>query len=311
MNTVGAYGQRFLAEIDDPNTPQDLANLAEIEILRTVWEQWYVEDPGGGLWARDPEEMLEAAHRIESPYEVEACYSSKRQSGWVGYKVHLTESCDEGSPSLITGVHTTPATSTDVRQLSDIQESLASSAVLPTEQLADAAYVSGGQPHRKPYPPIDLIGPAYQDKSWQAKAKEGFDVANFQVSWNKGVVTCPKGKESILWSEAKTARHRNMTRVAFDPAECTACPSRSLCTRDRSRSLTLQPQQEHEAIQAARKRQRTEEFTKIYSQRAGIEGTVSQGVRSFGLRKARYRGTEEGPSATVGDCCGGQRRSGE
>lgn len=290
MNTVGADGQRLLTEIDDPSTPQDLVNLAEIEILRTVWDQQYIEDPGGRLRARDPKEMLEAAHRIESPYELEARYSSKRQSGWVGYKVHLTESCDEGFPSLITGVHTTPATGTDVKQLPAIQEELASSVVLPAEQLADAAYVSGDNLVTSHARQIDLIGPAYQDKGWQAKAGEGFDVANFLVDWNQKVVTCPEGRESILWSQTRTARERNMTRVVFDPADCAACPSRSLCTRDRSRSLTLQPQQEHEAIQAARRRQRTEEFAEIYSQRAGIEGTVSQGVRSFGLRQARYRG---------------------
>jgi transposase len=55
-------------------------------------------------------------------------------------------------------------------------------------------------------------------------------------------------------------------------------------------TLTLQPREEHEAIQFARKRQKTEEFVSLYSQRAGIEGTVSQGVRAFRLRQARYRG---------------------
>ncbi len=29
---------------------------------------------------------------------------------WVGYKVHLTETCEDGQPHLITGVMTTPAT---------------------------------------------------------------------------------------------------------------------------------------------------------------------------------------------------------
>lgn len=290
MKTVGVDGQKLLAEIDAPSAPQDLAGLAEIKILREVWEQWYIQDSNGELRARDPKEMPEGAHLIQTPCEVEARYSSKRQSGWVGYKVHLTESCDEGLPSLITGVHTTPATGTDVKQLSDIQEGLASSAVLPSEQLADAAYVSGDNLLASHARNIDLIGPAYQDKGWQAKAGEGFDVSNFQVDWSKKVVRCPEGKESVLWSETKTARKRNMSRVIFDPADCATCPSRSLCTRDKSRSLTLQPQAEHEAIQSARRRQKTEEFTEIYSQRAGIEGTVSQGVRSFGLRQARYRG---------------------
>lgn len=293
MEMVGADGRRLLAEIEDPDTPPGIAHLTEIEILRQIWEQWYIQDSNGGMRARDPKEMAEGAYLIQTPYEVEARYSSKRKSGWVGYKVHLTESCDEGFPSLITGVHTTPATSTDVKQLPAIQEGLASSAVLPSEQLADAAYVSGDNLVSSHARQIDLIGPAYQDKGWQAKAGEGFDVANFQVDWGERVVICPEGKESVLWSETRTARKRDMTRVAFAPADCAACPSRSLCTRDRSRSLTLQPQQEHEAIQSARKRQKTEEFAEVYSQRAGIEGTVSQGVRAFGLRKARYRGEKK------------------
>ena len=29
---------------------------------------------------------------------------------------------------------------------------------------------------------------------------------------------------------------------------------------------------------------------KLYNKRAGVEGTISQGVRAFGLRQARYRG---------------------
>jgi len=65
-----------------------------------------------------------------------------------------------------------------------------------------------------------------------------------------------------------------------------------MCTRAKNlpRALTLQPREEHEAIQFARKRQKTEEFACLSSDRAGIEGTFSQGVRAFGLRKAYYRG---------------------
>jgi IS5 family transposase len=33
----------------------------------------------------------------------------------------------------------------------------------------------------------------------------------------------------------------------------------------------------------------SEEGRRLYGRRAGIEGTISQGVRSFGLRRARYR----------------------
>jgi transposase len=35
---------------------------------------------------------------------------------------------------------------------------------------------------------------------------------------------------------------------------------------------------------------KTDEFKKRYQKRAGVEGTISQGVRSCGLRRTRYVG---------------------
>jgi transposase len=294
LKTVGADGIRLLAHIDDPHAPQGLRELAEVGILCRIWEQHY-ERSDGEMRVLDPKEMPEGARRIESPYETEVRYSTKRSTGWVGYKVHLTESCDEGFPHLITDVHTTAATATDVKQLTAIQEGLAASGVLPAEQLADASYVCGSNLVSSHARQIDLIGPAYKDNTWQAKADEGFDVSNFRIDWEKKAVTCPEGRQSIRWSKTKTARGRQMIHIDFAPDDCAACPSRSLCTRAKNlpRTLTLQPREEHEAIQFARRRQRTEEFTEIYSQRSGIEGTFSQGVRAFGLRKARYRGLQK------------------
>lgn len=37
----------------------------------------------------------------------------------------------------------------------------------------------------------------------------------------------------------------------------------------------------------------TKNFTKIYAKRAGIEGTILQGVRTMGLRRSRYIGQEK------------------
>jgi IS5 family transposase len=60
--------------------------------------------------------------------------------------------------------------------------------------------------------------------------------------------------------------------------------------RSRTLTLKLQPHAEHEALKAARARLATEEGRRLYARRAGIEGTISQGVRAFGLRRSRYRG---------------------
>ncbi|MFI6645991.1 transposase, partial [Streptomyces sp. NPDC050529] len=47
---------------------------------------------------------------------------------------------------------------------------------------------------------------------------------------------------------------------------------------------------EHEALRTARQEQQTDPWKQRYGHRAGIEGTISQGVRAFGLRRSRYRG---------------------
>ena len=80
--------------------------------------------------------------------------------------------------------------------------------------------------------------------------------------------------------------------VSFAKADCDACPARPLCTRarDQARRLRLHQRAEHETLKAARERLTTKDGRRRYARRAGIEGTISQGVRAFGLRRGRYRG---------------------
>jgi len=52
----------------------------------------------------------------------------------------------------------------------------------------------------------------------------------------------------------------------------------------------VRPEAEHEALQAARAREKTEAFDKLYTKHARIEGTLSQSMRYFDLRWARYIG---------------------
>jgi transposase len=65
-----------------------------------------------------------------------------------------------------------------------------------------------------------------------------------------------------------------------------------LCTRSKTapRKLTLRPQAEYQALQVVRQQQTTLVWKETYNQRAGIEGTLSQGVNAFGLRRSRYLG---------------------
>ncbi|MHB1132418.1 MAG: transposase [Chloroflexota bacterium] len=77
--------------------------------------------------------------------------------------------------------------------------------------------------------------------------------------------------------------------IDFAQAECALCSVRPQRTRAQAqtRTLTLSSETELKAVQVARERQQTDEFKDLYARRARVEGTISQGVRAFGLRQAR------------------------
>ncbi len=216
----------------------------------------------------------------------------KGDTTWIGYKAHLTETCDEERPHLVTQVETTRATGTDYEALPRVQEELEQRALLPATQFADAGYVSAENLVMSQQRGIDLVGPIPDDSHWQARAGQGFDAAQFVVDWEAKRVTCPRGETSVRWLDTSDMDHQPVIRVRFDHHTCAACPSRPLCTRSKRhpRQLLLRPQERRDALHAARERQKTGEFKERYAARAGIEGTISQAVRTCGLRRARYVG---------------------
>jgi transposase len=290
--TIGADGPALLAALDDPAAPQWQRDLLAVDVLRRIWAQQFAVS-GDQARLREAKELPPAAEQIATPHEPEARYAVKREMRWTGYKAHLTETFDDDLPHLLTQVETTVATAADIEQLAPIQEQLAHKHLLPAQHRVDGGYVRGRNlvTSRERHG-IDLVGPVAEDHQWQAKAEDGFDLARFRIDWAGRGVTCPGGRASLRWCETETARGRTMIHVDFAPADCTPCPVRARCTRAAAapRSLTLPPQAEHEAIQAARQRQQTAAFAATYARRAGVEGTRSQGVRAFGLRSARYRG---------------------
>jgi hypothetical protein len=126
--------------------------------------------------------------------------------------------------------------------------------------------------------------------SWQA-SDSGYQLENFSIDWDGQQVTCPNGKCSSVWYPDWSPTGLPVIRVEFRNSDCKPCPARSRCTTSkRGRGITLRPQIEHETIQQARADQATSAWRDRYAVRHGIEGTISQAVRSFGLRRSRYRG---------------------
>jgi hypothetical protein len=126
------------------------------------WQN-YVPTDTGVRWRTTADGLPSATRFISSSYDLEAHYAVKRTRSGVGYKVHLTETCDADLPNLITHVETTLAPVTDWDATPLIHNSLAHSALLPTEHLVDLRYVDADLlvASRRDFQ-VGLIGPVNQ-----------------------------------------------------------------------------------------------------------------------------------------------------
>lgn len=295
---IGQDGWELLSWVREGEAPAWLREIPAVEILRQVWVQQFWVEEGQLRWRSDDNIPL-ASRLISSPYDPQDHMSIKRTTVWTGYKVHLTETCDEETPHLILHVETTPATTQDIEMTNVIHQQLERKHLLPSEHLMDTGYADGDHlvTSQNQYG-VEVLGPVVQLGNWQAKEAQGFDLSQFVIDWQHQTVTCPEGKVSRKWAvrqDADAPHIPYVIRAQFGQQDCLACPSRTRCTRAQKnpRQVTLRPQAYHEAIQAARKQQTAQEFKERYAKRSGIEGTISQGVRAFDLRVCRYLGREK------------------
>lgn len=298
----GCDGYLLLDALDAPGAPSWLAELPAVAVLRRTWVQQYyrsIDQDGQEVVRREPSEhgLPPGRTRLISPYDVDARYSEKRDTGWGGYKVHFTETCDEpdpdgtlSAPRLVTTVATTTATVPDVAMTEPIHDLLEERGLTPGEHVVDAGYTSADLLLAARARGITLVGPLLADTSPQARSG-GYTAEAFSIDFDNQQVTCPEGKTSASWSPC-TQRGTEAIVVRFAPADCLGCPARDRCTTaTRSgRQLTLRPREVHQAVQAARAEQDSDRWAERYKIRAGVEGTMRQTTHVTGIRRARYKG---------------------
>jgi transposase len=289
---IGADGLQLLQLIDGEKKWTWLREIPAVQILCRVWiQQFYASDPGSPVRWRSAEDLPPAPLLISSPYDPDARWSKKRETTWTGYKVHLTETCDDDLPHLVTNVETTQAPVADQMMTNIIHTHLAERDRLPSEHIVDIGYMTSDHLVTSQEQKVDLLGPMREDTSWQTRAADGFGVACFAIDWEAKHATCPMGKTSAIWKPTTDNRGIHVINIRFAHTDCVACLQRSQCvSSSRSRALTIRERPLYEAAVSARQRQTTEAFKQSDAKRAGIEGTLSQGVRMGDLRRTRYIG---------------------
>jgi transposase len=304
---VGQDGFTLLDAVAAPKAPRWLQQIPAVQILRRAWDEQYHRDGKGVRW-REGNDLPPGGERLATPYDLDARYGVKRGSGWTGYKVHLTETCEPDRPHVITNVETTDATTDDVEMTQAIHQHLGSRRLAPGEHIADAGYISAGHilTARNDHG-ITLLGPVGADTHQTRRSSAGQEPAlaqaAFRIDWDARTVTCPQGAISISWSDQRKPSGTPVARVHFALADCRPCPLRSRCTKAAhgkwGRSLTLLPREQHELLARQRAEQQTPQWKARYDIRAGVEGTISQAVRRTRLRRTPYRGQPKTHLATI------------
>ena len=201
-------GYTLLEAVWDRSSPGWLRGLPAVDVLRRVLLQNYTRTITGGREVikrreKEPEgDGLPPAHaRIASPYDTDARWGVKREEFWLGYKLHITETCDDpppctcrpaaaatpaaGSaaagahdkdcarlvfPNLITNVATTDATVTDNQMTEPVHDALAARNLAPGRHYTDSGYASAALVvSALTIWGIALIAPLLADTSAQAR----------------------------------------------------------------------------------------------------------------------------------------------
>jgi IS5 family transposase len=318
MAAYGTDAVALLRAVYHPSAPVWLAEVPAVEVLRRVLVQNYVITTNAQgrevVRAReaDTDGLPPGRTRLSSPYDLDARWAAKGDDlYWNGYKVHVTETCEDPDPppagadttgrdaggerpNIIVGVATTDATVPDAAMTEKIHATLAGRELLPAEHYLDSGYPSAAlvvDSLRRWG--VTLVTPLLADTSRQAKAGSGYDRAGFTIDFDTEQATCPQGQSSTWWNPV-TQRGTDAIVIKFAAATCRGCPVRELCTRSTSpkvgRQLTVPPREIHDAQLAARATQNTSGWQARYTRRAGVEGTIRQAVAVTGMRRARYRG---------------------
>ena len=208
-------GYALLEAVCDPSSPGWLREIPAVDVLRQVLVQNYtrtISADGREVVRRrekEPEgDGLPPGHiRIASPYDTDARWGVKREEFWLGYKLHVTETCDDAPPcdcarnrgagaddgsarnsdghargcasqvfpNLITCAETTAATVPDAQMTTVIDDKLAGKDLAPARHYLDSGYLSAELTVSElTRHGTALIGPLLADTSAQARAGKGY-----------------------------------------------------------------------------------------------------------------------------------------
>jgi transposase len=268
--------------------------IEPIQVLRRVFEENYELDEKG----QRRQTRAQPPGAVQNPHEPQAQWSSKsttKDKEWVGYKAQVAETVQDaprqpGEPTanFLTAIVTQDAIASDKPGLPEVLAEQASVGLAaPSALYVDGAYVCSQSLKAAHDEGREVRGPApaapQRGKTFTAEA--------FEVDIAGRSALCPAGQHSTNCSRLEEARTGKVNyRFEWNDTLCGACPKRTECVGATQSHRTLLVGEHHGFLQERRREMQSAAFQKEMYRRNGIEGTQSELVRAFGLRRARYRG---------------------
>jgi Integrase core domain len=195
-DTIGGDGQALLAAAYAVDAPPWLREVPAVDTLRRVWLQNYLPTEAGVRWRTTDDGIPKASQFLSSPFDLDAHLGRKNTTGWVGYKVHLTETCEDNAPNLITHVETTAAPMADGEVTPRVHRALQEQRLLPQIHIVDTGYLDAELlvTTDAEYG-VQLLGPTRHDHRWQTRAAAGFGAEHFRIDWERREAICPQGAD--------------------------------------------------------------------------------------------------------------------
>ncbi len=141
---------------------------------------------------------------------------------------------------------------------------------------------------------IDLIAPMRADKKWQAKEKQGFDASSFAIDWHAPKARCPAGRESVSWTPAIANHSNEVIKIKFSSARLQALSAESTLYQSlASNHLSSSPRAPSSITRSASASKRRHILGDLSVQVCNSRGDFDIRVRTFGMRRSRYRGMQK------------------
>lgn len=238
------------------------------------------ETPEGGREIRQGT----AADRFISIHDPEMRHGRKSASKkFDGHKV--ATSIDQTS-ELILDIEDLPASLGDGQDLLPAIQRIEEHVGVKVERaIVDGAYGSGENRAAcaERANPVDLLVPMSRPADAEVHKSA------FQVDTLKQTATCPNHQTVPAVTIQTNEQGRTAYTFTFKRGICETCPFFARCVRSKTAGRTIRLGFYEGYLQAARQRQETEEFQKLYRLRPRIEGKQSELV-AHGLRETRYTG---------------------